>query len=347
MHLEVILAKLWAFLPFASKVVRSVRMGRAWGILEHDVYRVLRHTPFEGRTLLLAISGGSDSMALAQILFSLQGALRLRLVVGHVHHGPHHDASIHAFRDQSAALVQDWCSKNNLEYRVTQLRPTRTGGSEEFYRIQRYEQLCEWQKELDAELVTAHHRDDLIETQMINLIRGSGMRGLNSLKIFDRNLRRLRPCLQIGRSQLSAFVVEHSVPFVEDPSNAHVDPLRNWMRNEWLPALESKRPGALQALARSLDLINGELTTDPPVQYETLGRRQFLELNSQSRGEAVVRLFRGNGVNSYTKAQVMEFCKRLDTPKKTFTFVCVNRVWKVDPHLVQMSRVGTGSGQSV
>lgn len=102
-------------------------------------------------------------------------------------------------------------------------------------------------------VVTAHHADDQMETFFINLVRGSGLNGLSSIKPVRENL--LRPFLQVSRTDLELYASEHDIPFVEDSSNAGNKYLRNRIRHDLIPVLDSLRNGAKGKILASIENI--------------------------------------------------------------------------------------------
>ncbi len=113
-------------------------------------------------------------------------------------------------------------------------------GSEATWREARWRFLNGWAAELQATIVTAHTRDDQIETVVMRLLRESGVRGLAGM--FAQSAI-ARPLLDVPRDAVRAYAAARHVPFIEDPSNATLAHLRNRVRHELLPALERVAPG--------------------------------------------------------------------------------------------------------
>ena len=99
----------------------------------------------------------------------------------------------------------------------------------------------------------AHHSEDLLETRLIRLIRGCGETGLAAMKPLDPPL--LRPFLSVMREEIKDYALSYKLSWAEDPGNQDKRFLRNWLRNQWLPDLEKKRPGGVRRLAASLSHI--------------------------------------------------------------------------------------------
>jgi len=199
--------------------------------------------------MLLAVSGGPDSMAL------LHGAAQLvaseargwKLSVAHLDH---------ALRDDSAddaAFVADAADSLGLvvDVRRTDVSALARGGGlslEEAGRSARYAFLQELAGERDALIATAHTADDAAETVLINLLRGSGLAGARGIPA--RRGRVVRPLLGERRDRLRDLLDAAGIAYRLDPSNEDPAFLRNRVRAELVPLMESLRPGAVGSLAR-------------------------------------------------------------------------------------------------
>ena len=208
--------------------------------------------------LLLAFSGGRDSTVLLHAACALRAARApgfSDLLAVHVDHGLQRGAANWA--THCRAVCADW--KVALEVVPVDVR--RAGrGIEAAAREARYAALAQVALARRAALVlTAHHRDDRIETFLIQWLRGAGPDGLAAMPatrpFADGALTLVRPLLDVARAQIDAYRGEHALPHVEDPSNADTALLRNALRAGVLPALAAARPGFEAAAARSIELV--------------------------------------------------------------------------------------------
>jgi tRNA(Ile)-lysidine synthetase-like protein len=191
-----------------------------------------------GKSLLLAISGGADSVALLE-LFVREAAPRFgcSLSAVHVNHRLRPDAGL----DQM--LVEQLCADRGIPLHVEVLDPDsrRRGQSAEMWgREQRYASFDRAAARFGASLVlTAHHRDDVVETMCLRLWRGTGLAGLAGIP-FRRADGVVRPLLPVDRAALRVWLQELGTPWREDESNTDARVPRNWVRHHLLPAWHAK-----------------------------------------------------------------------------------------------------------
>jgi tRNA(Ile)-lysidine synthetase-like protein len=193
-----------------------------------------------GKTLVLGISGGADSVALLE-LFVREASPRLgcTLFAVHVNHRLRPDAGL----DQ--AFVEELCADRGVPLRVETLDPAsrRRGQSIEMWgREQRYAAFARAAASCGAAFIlTAHHRDDAVETACLRLWRGTGLAGLAGIA-FLRADGVVRPLLPVPRAALRPWLRSLGTPWREDESNADTRVPRNWLRHRLLPAWRAADP---------------------------------------------------------------------------------------------------------
>jgi tRNA(Ile)-lysidine synthase len=203
--------------------------------------------------LLLAVSGGHDSMVMAHLFQSCNYSFS----VAHVNFQLRGDDS-----DRDEQFVQDWCSQNKIPF-FCQRVETNNYAIENKLSIQmaardlRYA----WFNELLDKngfqyVVTAHHLNDSIETVLINLARGTGLEGLTGISTKSGNL--IRPLLFASRTDLENYAAEHEVTWREDSSNASDDYQRNFIRHHIIPAFKKLNPSFEETIRETLSKINSE-----------------------------------------------------------------------------------------
>ena len=234
---------------------------------------------------VVAVSGGVDSMALLHMLANQRG---IELVVAHFEHGIREDS------DEDRRLVQAAAAHYGLPF-VFARGHLGAGTSEAAARDARYAFLRKVREEQGADaIITAHHQDDQIETALINMLRGTGPRGLSSLRSTDEIS---RPLLHISKAALLVYAKAHDLAWREDSTNADERYLRNYLRRRVLPKLTPAGRGQMvQRIAAAAELhaaIERELA--PHVQTAQLDRAWFIQLPYDVSAEAMAMWLRKNG----------------------------------------------------
>ncbi|HTU03525.1 MAG TPA: tRNA lysidine(34) synthetase TilS [Candidatus Sulfotelmatobacter sp.] len=210
-------------------------MARAATAVLGCVGRALQDAGVEpGDCLLLAVSGGADSMVLLDVLARLRSRQGFRLHVGHIHHGLRGRAA-----DQDAALVLREAQGRGIPVSVIRLAPadrSRGASVQMWAREERYRHLDALRDEVGASrILTAHTQDDQAETVLGNLLRGTGPLGLAGIPAARGSL--LRPLLTVTRAEVEAYARAARVRFREDRSNRSDAYRRNRIRRHLLPLL--------------------------------------------------------------------------------------------------------------
>lgn len=288
------------------------------------------------KAFLLAVSGGLDSMALLYAFIEMRKRLPLKIAVAHVHHGGGSPETVH-FRNQAHDVVRDVCAANQVPF-YTNITSTDDlshvpdyGASEAGLRRLRREALLEIKKRAQMPFVVfAHHRDDLLETRLMRLIRGTGSLGIVAMQI--RRGAVLRPFLKLSRLDLEDYMRTVSGHWVEDPSNAQTDYLRNWIRGSWLPALEARQPGSKAVLAQSLNLLAQAVSKSDSLEHcfdvdGKIIRSELLSLSLEEKKRVFALYLRRQNVKDYGLSHINELVKRLDVERKELTFTLAQKNW--------------------
>jgi tRNA(Ile)-lysidine synthase len=185
-----------------------------------------------GDTVVCAVSGGADSVALLWGMYLLKEKLQITLQAAHFNH---HLRGAESDRDQ--AFVQDLCDRFDIPLTLGsgQVVPGEKG-LEAAAREARYGFL----EQLPGKIATAHTADDNAETVLMHLVRGTGLKGLGGIAPVRGRL--IRPMLEITREEVLAFLGEYHLTFVEDSSNAGDTFLRNRLRHRVMPLLKEENP---------------------------------------------------------------------------------------------------------
>jgi len=212
----------------------------------------------EGEPVLVAVSGGLDSVTCLSVLCRL----------GYNVHALHANYGLREGADADEELVRRWCDEQDPPIPLTvvslnaQARADAEGESfQEAARRLRYAALAEQAEAIGATVVaTGHHRDDQAETLLLNLVRGSGPEGLAGMRpsrpLQDaRSVSLVRPLLDARRDDIEAYAEAVDLPWRTDPTNRSLDYDRGVMRTEILPRLAEHFDGVRGTLARSAALM--------------------------------------------------------------------------------------------
>lgn len=233
---------------------------RLYCMMHHDPSRVVlgaarRAARTAGRPLLLAVSGGLDSMAL---LSAMAAVARHRVAaVATFDHGTGTAAT------QAVRHVCQAAAAAGLPVAIGRIdaEPIVSEGREAAWRAARHRFLGETAARLGARVVTAHTEDDQIETVLMRIMRGSGARGLAGLYTAGPIL---RPFVELRRAMLEAYMLAAGVAWVDDPSNVSTEFVRNRARRDLLPALRRADPSfdaGILAVARRADALRRDVET--------------------------------------------------------------------------------------
>jgi tRNA(Ile)-lysidine synthase len=309
--------------------------------LEHRILKPFQRRKAFPRRWLLAVSGGVDSMVLAEFTRRWSRYLGVDFAVAHVHHGLAVSASQRKFRSQARSLVERWCVKNGACFLTNPPENAKLRSEDELRRY-RESWLQKWLSDLDFEAVVyAHHSDDLLETRLLRLIRGTGPQGLKAMRLWDG--KKLRPLLSVSRAEIEAYAKITGLEWCEDPSNSSREPLRNWVRHEWLAQLEKRQKGAVRSLGRSFSLLaraRGKKSGKSHAVANAGVRRKDINSASFSEREMLIAAYlRRLGFKNYAQTHVHEILKRIDTRRKHLKFEMLGVVFEVTPDFLRASRV--------
>ena len=213
------------------------------------------------RLYLIALSGGADSIALALMMKEQ----RLNVLALHCNFHLRGEES-----DRDEQFVRDFCHKHAIPLEVCHF-DTLASASQHKTSIEmeardlRYRWFAQRAQALDAEAIcVAHHKDDQAETLVLNLIRGTGLKGLAAMHP-DRivnGLRIIRPLLDITKKEILQYLARMGQDFVTDSSNLERDALRNRIRLDLMPMLRQLNPNITDCLARTAHNVRLELDSD-------------------------------------------------------------------------------------
>lgn len=205
-----------------------------------------KYADFEGK-IAVALSGGRDSMCLLDFLSKLPNK-KFELLAINVEHGIRGTSSL-----RDSEFVRDYCLQkgiklisekvNSIEYATENKISVETSARQLRYKV--FEKVL---SSGEADLIAlAHHSDDLCETVLMRIFRGTGIDGLVGIQERENYI---RPFLNISREDINEYALRNSVPYVDDESNDDSDYTRNFIRNELMPLISSKWENYRKSLLR-------------------------------------------------------------------------------------------------
>lgn len=246
----------------------------------------------------MAVSGGVDSMALLDLLSKLSD---VDLVVAHFNHGIRSDSG------QDEALVTATAKGYNLPLEVGRVR-LGPSASEASARTARYEFLHQAkQKHQAVAIITAHHQDDLIETAIINILRGTGPRGLVAIA---NNQDIIRPLLHVPKPEILKYAKSSKLSWRDDPTNQDEKYLRNYVRKNLLVGLSAAQrqefldqinvvAGGQEEFDMTISLVAAQLEADGQID-----RQLFIGLPTELGRELVAFWLRRLGYRDFDKRNI-------------------------------------------
>lgn len=203
--------------------------------IDHIRHNLYHRCSYDGSGLVLGVSGGADSMFLLHVLMQTEERDKL-----HVLHVNHNIRGAEALADQEHVL--EYCRQHGISCNaVTRDIPTEAQDKrislEEAGRIARYEELRREAHRRGYKFIAcAHHSNDRAETVLMNILRGTGLRGLRGIDYVSGDI--LRPLLDVTRTQIMEYIHEHNIPYVTDSTNIDNAYRRNAVRNNLFAYVE-------------------------------------------------------------------------------------------------------------
>lgn len=226
----------------------------------------------EFRTLLVAVSGGRDSMALIHALHAIRETLDLKLVVCTIDHGIRGEEAV-----ADTQFVADWCTAHNIlcEIRTADV-PAQAAmfdhNLEHTARVVRYGLLAKVAEQHNAVyILTAHHADDNAETVLLHLFRGAALSGLGGMGAmlsmiehfgysafvndYEFEVYLVRPLLDVTRTDVEEYIVEHAIPYRDDSTNLDLSYSRNRLRHFMHELHGDDVPHVVRSITRTAALL--------------------------------------------------------------------------------------------
>ena len=282
-------------------------------------------------------------MVLLYLFNKFQKQMESQFRVITVHHGTSSNHNVTEYRHKSLMCVQEFCENHNIEFitnfkdedmeihNLDDLNSSHKSTihedakstrdleltSEQSLRDFRYQQFKLHQKEYEI-LVLAHHLDDLLETQLMDLIRGSHFEHWENHK--EHSGQTFRPLAQVAREDILNYAMNINLKWVEDPTNSETDSLRNWLRNGFISELAQKSKGYKENLMKNLVKLFEYRPTIVPVPELEIPLSQWMVLTENDKQQFVLRSGLRLGLKSMTQGQILDILKKLDLGQKEIKF---------------------------
>ena len=219
-----------------------------------EVYNFIRNkiSLKPGDVVVVGTSGGPDSMALLYILNEFKNIMDLKLVCAHLNHNKRTES------DQEQADLSEFCKKNKIIFECKKVEKWGDDNFENEARTVRYaffEKLVEKYKA--KYLMTAHHADDLMETILMRIVRGSTLKGYSGFsRIVDKgNYKIVRPLLTLTKAEIEDFCKKNKIKYSVDKSNFDLKYTRNRYRHEILPFLKNENPNVHKKFIKFSEIL--------------------------------------------------------------------------------------------
>ncbi|MFA6963963.1 MAG: tRNA lysidine(34) synthetase TilS [Patescibacteria group bacterium] len=292
---------------------------------------------FPNEKIVVAVSGGPDSTALLNILLGLKNKLKIDILACHYNHRLRGEAS-----EKDQQFVQKFCQERGIELLLGTSPEKNKYKNEDEAREARYAFFKNILEEGRGDKIAlAHNLNDLAETTLQRIVRGSGLRGLSSIPISRGKF--IRPLLFVKRKEIEAYISSHNIGFCLDQTNFDKKFLRNRIRLETLPHLESINPNILESLlslsqsaksdysyleakaTEALSIIS-QKRSDNSI---TIVRSKWLELDEAMRTMTLrLAIEKVSGLNDISYKQIGEVLDLIDKGE--------GRKKKILPHSLQI-----------
>ncbi len=237
----------------------------------------------EGDRILIAFSGGVDSVVLSYAIFKLKGALKINMALAHFNHQLREDA-----KEDEAFCIELAKSLNIPIYVGSYDIKSLKGNIEENARKKRYEFLNNTaKKHRFNKIATAHHLDDLAETVILWLARGGGLKGISGFKAFENNI--IRPLILSTKDQIKEFAISQGLSWREDYTNYDETLSRNLIRHKVIPILKSINSNFLNTLFQEVLILQEEEAFLDKYTQELLSKIDPFDIKSLKTQERAIQ----------------------------------------------------------
>ena len=243
-----------------------------------DILKKLDKTIKENETVITATSGGPDSMALLSLLIKLSKTKKITIICAHVNHNLRKESQ------EEAIMVEKYANENNLIFEKMEINHYE-GNTENYARTQRYNFFEKLIKKYNATyLLTAHHGDDLTETILMRMVRGSSLKGYSGFQeITDKETYKIyRPLITKTKDELLNYVKTNNIPYAVDKTNFSEEYTRNRYRLNILPILKKENKSVhlkFLKFSETLKLYDDHINKEVNEKLNKIYQKNNLNLN--------------------------------------------------------------------
>lgn len=250
-----------------------------------------------GASVGIAVSGGMDSMALLHVLKKMSEEVGFKIACLHFEHGIRGEESLNDLE-----FVRSYAEEHNIPFYFEHGNLAGISNQEEAARRARYaffDKISTLHK-LNS-VAVAHHMDDQAETVLLNLVRGSGVKGLSGMSV-KREPNIIRPLLNVSRSDIEEYVLKNNIPYVVDKTNFCTDYSRNYIRNVIIPELKKLNPSVSTTISRTAQML-----FEADTMLESYTDELFLKCASFDGKRAVIDIQK---LSAFKKPEIMQVLKK-------------------------------------
>lgn len=204
------------------------------------------------KNIVVAVSGGADSMLLLSLLKKLSED-KINIICAHVNH------KVRKESEEELIFLRKYCQKNKIVFETMELNQDFKGNFHNYARNKRYLFFEQIIKKYDSKyLFTAHHADDLIETILMRIVRGSTLSGYAGFKLItkNRNYEIVRPLIEVTKENIYDECIKNNVPYVIDASNSSEEYTRNRFRKKIIPLLKEEERNLFKKFLKFSETLN-------------------------------------------------------------------------------------------
>ena len=254
----------------------------------NEVINDIKKEITNNETLVLATSGGPDSMCLLDIILNLQKEKNLKIICAHVNHNLREESK------EEAKMVKNFCTSNNITYEYYEIKDYK-GNTESYAREERYNFFNKLIKKYKAKyLLTAHHGDDLIETILMRISRGTTLNGFKGFSKIDKRKEYIlyRPLIYVTKEDIIKYVNKNSIPYAIDKTNNEDTYTRNRFRKYVLPPLKKENKNIHKnfiKLSETLDSYDKYINNQVKEILEKIYKEKQLNIKQFNKKENIIK----------------------------------------------------------